>query len=193
MAGVRAVWVGVVMTVSFVGAAWLAGRGGGVWCWRVGLGSGLGDRDQREAGVADLLEQAVQCGLVDDETLDEGGAVVSRWSGSSPSKRVAQRDARRPLIRMRYQPEWGARSAGGVFIGAPWVVRCVHARSGLGEQASSHLVIGLVNFRQLSPTEPARRDWSRMVRVGQRLGWRSRPRRAASRTASRRLVTPSLA
>lgn len=44
-------------------------------------GSRLSDRDQREAGVADLLEQAVQCCLVDDGTLDEGAAAVFAGQG----------------------------------------------------------------------------------------------------------------
>ena len=51
----------------------LAGVDGGY----VGLvGVDLGDRDQRQAYVAHLLEQAVQSGLVDDEAGDDGGAVA---------------------------------------------------------------------------------------------------------------------
>jgi hypothetical protein len=39
------------------------------------IGVDLGDRDQREAGVADFLEQAVQGGLVGHRAEDERGAV----------------------------------------------------------------------------------------------------------------------
>ena len=43
----------------------------------VGLvGLDVGDRDQRQADVADLLEQAVQRGLVGDRAVDDGGAVA---------------------------------------------------------------------------------------------------------------------
>ena len=44
------------------------------WARLVGLD--LRDRDQRQADVAHLLEQAVQRGLVDDRAVDDGGAVA---------------------------------------------------------------------------------------------------------------------
>ena len=103
----------------------------------------------------------MQCGLVDDETLDEGGAVVLLVSGSSVEAGGPAR------CEVALDPDAvpagvGARSRGGVFIGAPWVVRCVHARSGLGEQASSHLVIRLMNFGSSARRGPcAVRGWSR--------------------------------
>lgn len=40
------------------------------------VGFDLGDRDQWKADVAYLLEQAIQRGLVDDRTMDEGRAVA---------------------------------------------------------------------------------------------------------------------
>jgi hypothetical protein len=46
-------------------------------------GSTLSDRDQRQTHVADLLEQAIQRGLVDHRALDEGGAVVLVGDGQS--------------------------------------------------------------------------------------------------------------
>jgi hypothetical protein len=36
----------------------------------------LSDRDQRQAQVAHLREQAMERGLVDDRTMDDGGAVA---------------------------------------------------------------------------------------------------------------------
>ena len=48
---------------------------------RVGLD--LGDGDQRQAQVADLLEQAVQRGLVDDRTAEHGRAVVGVGEGEA--------------------------------------------------------------------------------------------------------------
>jgi hypothetical protein len=36
----------------------------------------LSNRDQRQAYVAHLLEQPMKSGLVDDKTMDEGGAVA---------------------------------------------------------------------------------------------------------------------
>jgi hypothetical protein len=40
------------------------------------VGVYLSDRDQRQAYVAHLLEQPMESGLVDDKTMDEGGAVA---------------------------------------------------------------------------------------------------------------------
>ena len=45
------------------------------------VGVDPGDRDQRQADVADLLEQAVQRGLVDDDAVDDGGAVAAGGEG----------------------------------------------------------------------------------------------------------------
>src|SRR6476619_3295371 len=51
--------------------------GGGVG--RVGIDPG--DRNQRQAHIADLLEQAVQRGLVDDDAVNDGGAVAAGGEG----------------------------------------------------------------------------------------------------------------
>ena len=40
------------------------------------VGVDLSDRDQRQSYVAHLLEQPMKSGLVDDRTMNEGGAVV---------------------------------------------------------------------------------------------------------------------
>jgi hypothetical protein len=42
----------------------------------VNFGFDVNDRDQRQAYVAHLLEQAMQRGLVDDVAMDDGGAVA---------------------------------------------------------------------------------------------------------------------
>ena len=56
--------------------SFVSGGSSGVGGWRVGLvGLDVQDRDEREAQVADLLEQAVQRGLVDDRAVQDGGAV----------------------------------------------------------------------------------------------------------------------
>jgi hypothetical protein len=54
----------------------------------------VGDREQREADVAQRAEQSVQCRLVDDGAFDEG----------VPSARAAQREPRWPLRRISYRP-----------------------------------------------------------------------------------------
>jgi hypothetical protein len=130
----------MVMSVSFVDVVVLA-----VLSSRdVGLVRlGPGHREQGEAGVADVLEQAVQGGLVDDKTLDEGGAVISVGQGhpveaGDPAGCEAALDADAVPA--------GVSGAGVGVHGAPWVVRFVHARSGPGEQASPQLVIGLVKL-----------------------------------------------
>src|SRR5450755_1498223 len=70
VAGVRTV---LAMSVSFRETAALPGLGGG----RPGMaGVEVIDRDQGHADVADLLEQAVQCGLVDQLAAQHGGAVL---------------------------------------------------------------------------------------------------------------------
>jgi hypothetical protein len=40
------------------------------------LGFDSSDRNQRQADVAHSLEQPMESGLVDDKTMDEGGAVA---------------------------------------------------------------------------------------------------------------------
>ena len=40
------------------------------------VGLDADDRDERQADVADPLEQAVQRSLVDDQAMDDGGAVA---------------------------------------------------------------------------------------------------------------------
>ena len=57
------------MVCSFV-RSWVSRR------WWVGLVDDVDDRDQRQAQVADLLQQAVQRGLVDDRAVEDGGAVA---------------------------------------------------------------------------------------------------------------------
>ena len=45
--------------------------------WYVGLiGCDLSDRDQRQADIAHFLEQAMECRLVGDKTMNRGGAVA---------------------------------------------------------------------------------------------------------------------
>jgi hypothetical protein len=39
----------------------------------------LGDREQRQAEVAEGAEQSVQCRLIDDGAFDDGGAVGPGW------------------------------------------------------------------------------------------------------------------
>ena len=60
----------VVMSVPFVGSERVGP--GVVGC----VGRDRGERDQGDADVAQLLEQAVQRRLVDDRAADDGGAVV---------------------------------------------------------------------------------------------------------------------
>ena len=61
----------------------------------------LGERDQGDADVAQLLEQAVQRGLVDHGPADDGGAVVLVVM-LSPSNQADQRDPRCPSTRISY-------------------------------------------------------------------------------------------
>src|SRR5690606_14884377 len=56
---------GISVMVCMSGPFWIGGVGCG--CGREG--------DQRDAEVAELLEQSVQCRLVDDRAADDGGAV----------------------------------------------------------------------------------------------------------------------
>jgi len=58
-----------------------------------------GDRNERQAYVADRPEQAVQRGLVDDDAVEGGGAVAVGGEGR-PSNQLAQRLSRCPLKRI---------------------------------------------------------------------------------------------
>src|SRR5215207_6290566 len=71
--------VGVVWTVIALGVSFL-----------------LSDRDQRQAEVAHLREQAVQRGLVDDGTMEEGRAVAVVGEGQ-PVKPGGPAGAEAPL------------------------------------------------------------------------------------------------
>src|SRR3954453_22042158 len=65
--------VAVVMSVPFVASGRglrRGGRGGGR------VGGDRPERDEGDADVADLLEQAVQRGLVDDGTAEHGGSAL---------------------------------------------------------------------------------------------------------------------
>ena len=70
-----------------------------------GLPGRPGDRDQREAEVAEPGQQAVQRRLVGDLAPDDGGA-RRRLARSRviPSNQAAQRSSRRPWRRISYQP-----------------------------------------------------------------------------------------
>ena len=65
------VTVGAVMVMS---GSW--GRVGVVGCAGLVVGPDLSDGDQREADVAQPVQQAVQCGLVGDGTREQGEAVT---------------------------------------------------------------------------------------------------------------------
>src|SRR3954468_18010946 len=55
------------------------------------LGFHPSDRDQRQARVANSLEQAVQCGLVDHRAVDEGGAIARVGETHSVEPKAASR------------------------------------------------------------------------------------------------------
>ena len=66
-------------------------------------GGRLGEREQRQTEVAQLGEQAVKGGLVDDGTF--GTVVPSLWVVMViPSNQAAHRAARCPLSRISYRP-----------------------------------------------------------------------------------------
>ena len=70
----------------------------------------MGDREQREAEVAENAEQSVQCRLVDDGAFD-GVVPSARVVRVIPSNRAAQRGPRCPLRRISYRPGWCGRPA----------------------------------------------------------------------------------
>ena len=88
------------MSFSLCGLMGYRGLGGGY----VGLvGVDLSDRDQRQAYVAHLLEQAMKSGLVDDKTMDEGGAVALVGEAQSVEPSGPSR-SEMPLRRISYRP-----------------------------------------------------------------------------------------
>jgi hypothetical protein len=55
------------------------------------VGFDLGDREQRQAEVAQRAEQSVQCRLVDDGAFDEGGFRDDRKIGGDVVSRTSPR------------------------------------------------------------------------------------------------------
>src|SRR5450631_2941679 len=94
----------------------------------------LRDRDQRDADIAQRVQQAMQCRLVDDWSLDQGGAVVLAGEG--------------------HPVEAGRPACGKVSLETDLVAaRTVHGpdgRSTCGEQASPHVVSDVVIFGAIS-------------------------------------------
>ncbi len=121
---------------------WVIGAG---WAARA-VDRDLGDRDQRQAQVADLLEQAVQRGLVDDRAVEDGGAVALVGEGQPVEPRGPPR-SRWPASRISYCPA----SCDELCPSDAWwlLVHAPEGRSGCGERGSPHVVIEVV----ISPTD----------------------------------------
>src|SRR5919106_1614453 len=149
---------------------WIAsGRGVGV----AGVaGVGLGDGQQGEPEVAELVQQSVQGGLVGDGALEDGGAVVGVGE-------VEVVEPGRPAV---VEPALDA----DLVPVAVLLVRCAahgpQGRNGADERASSQVMSAVMNFfAETSRGDRPAGSW------GQRWSWWAR------RTAARRLFTPSLA
>ena len=114
------------------------------------------DGDQRQAEVADLLEQAVQRGLVDDRAVEDGGAVglVAEAQPVEPGGPAVVEVAREAdLVLPRLVPA-ACRCLG--------VVHEAERRSGCGELGSPHLVIQVVISRRERP--PTSGGWQTRAR-----------------------------
>ena len=136
-------------------------------------GVGLGDRQQREPEVAELVQQSVQRGLVGDRAAEDGGAVVG----------VGEVEVVEPGGPAVVEPALDADLVPVAVV----LVRCAAAhgregRNGGDERASSQVMTAVMNF--LAGTSPVASD---VGAWGQRWSWWAR------RTAARRLFTPSLA
>ena len=89
----------------------------------------LGERDQGDADVAELVEQAVQRGLVDDGAAEDGGAVVIGHEIQSvePGRPARPEVAADADLVPRDARGLGRASArwlgGGVVVGHDWTVR----------------------------------------------------------------------
>jgi hypothetical protein len=101
-------------------------RVGGGFSGLVGLDPRHGD--ERQPGVADLLEQPVQCGLVDYRTPDEGDAVPLTGEGhpvepGGPSRIEVPLEADLVLPGFIRQPLGWVRFSHGLKLGAEVVSR----------------------------------------------------------------------
>ena len=132
-------------------------------------------REQGHAQVAQRLDHAVECGLVDDRPADDRGAVVFVDEGhavepSRPPRSEVPADADLVLVDgLAVSGRLPARSLVGAVV-------CAHEgerTNGPGERTSPHLVIVVV------------------VAVDDRGRPGQRPSSPARVTASRRLVAPS--
>lgn len=95
--------------------------------------NGPGQREQVDAEVAQLLEQAVQRGLVDDGPADDGGAVVPSGEGHpvEPGRPVLSEVPADADLVPREAPVSGVRLPGGRLGGAVVGAHEVNVRSDL--------------------------------------------------------------
>src|ERR671933_488878 len=116
------------------------------------------DGDEREAEVADLAEQAVECGLVGDRAVENGGAVGLSGQGHAVEPggpAVGEVSFHADLVPIRFlgrthgrrlPSRWPDRESAGGGCGARWNTSKAGPRC--DERSSPHLMSGVMKVRR---------------------------------------------